>query len=73
VPRSALDEIGVNVGDQLTVRSRRGSLRLPVRLDESLPRHVALIVANLAGPGGRGASALVDSSSRATDVWLEKA
>jgi NADH-quinone oxidoreductase subunit G len=69
----ALEAIGVTVGERLTVRSARGSLRLPVRLDDSLAPDVALIVGNLVGPGGHGASTLVDSSSRATDVWLEKA
>ena len=70
---AALDEVGVAAGAVLTVRSARDSLRLPVQLDASLPRRVAVVVANLVGPEEHGASALVDSSTVATDVWLEKA
>ncbi len=70
---AALDEVGAAPGAVLTVRSARDSLRLPVQLDASLPRRVAVVVANLVGPEEHGASALVDSSTVATDVWLEKA
>jgi NADH-quinone oxidoreductase subunit G len=70
---AALRELGVATGSLVTVRSARDSLQLPVETDGSLPAGVALLVANLAGSEGRGASALVDAARPATDVWLEKA
>jgi NADH-quinone oxidoreductase subunit G len=73
VHSTALDEIGAAPGDVITVRSSQDSLRLAVRVDDSLPRNVALVVADLVGPDEHGASALVDSSRVATDVWLETA
>ncbi|HXZ82545.1 MAG TPA: NADH-quinone oxidoreductase subunit NuoG [Acidimicrobiales bacterium] len=73
VHRLALEAIGAVPGAMLTVRSAQDSVRLPVEVDDSLPRNVALLVANLVGPDEHGASALVDSSEAATDVWLEMA
>ena len=69
---AALKELRVAPGSTVTVRSARDSLQLPIALDDSLPRGVALLVANLVPSEGRGASALVDASRPATDVWLEK-
>jgi anaerobic selenocysteine-containing dehydrogenase len=68
-----LKRLGVDPGAMVTVRAARDSLVLPVRVDASLGRRVVSVVANLAGPGERGANALVDGSVPATDVWLEKA
>ncbi len=68
-----LKRLGVDPGAMVTVRAARDSLVLPVRVDVSLGRRVVSVVANLAGPGERGANALVDGSVPATDVWLEKA
>jgi anaerobic selenocysteine-containing dehydrogenase len=70
---AALRRLGVKPGAMVTVRSARDSLVLPVEVDESLPRGAVCVVANLAAPGAHGASALVDGSLPATDVWLEKA
>jgi anaerobic selenocysteine-containing dehydrogenase len=70
---AALRRLGVKPGAMVTVRSARDSLVLPVEVDGSLPRGAVCVVANLAAPGAHGASALVDGSLPATDVWLEKA
>ncbi|MGA9078202.1 MAG: molybdopterin dinucleotide binding domain-containing protein, partial [Acidimicrobiales bacterium] len=73
VSPAVLRRLGVKPGAMVTVRSARDSLVMPVRVDGSLPRGAVFVVANLAGPGAHGASALVDGSLPATDVWLEKA
>ncbi len=70
---SALDEIGVVVGETIIVRNSRDSLSLPVAVDDSLPHKVALLVANLVGPTEHGANSLIDSAQVSTQVWLERA
>jgi NADH-quinone oxidoreductase subunit G len=65
---SVLAELGVADGEEVLVRSNRGSLTVPAIADVHLPRGTALIPWNL--PGGR-AGDLIDSAASVTTVTIE--
>ena len=68
----ALQELGVEPGDEVRVRSGRGEIVVPAMGDAAVPRGVALLQFN-ASPGYEtSASALLDSSAPVVDVDVEK-
>jgi NADH-quinone oxidoreductase subunit G len=68
-----LDRLGVRDGDEVVVRSGRGSLALPCELDGGLPRGVAVVDFNVGAPGvsAHAAASLIDAESAVNDVRLE--
>jgi NADH-quinone oxidoreductase subunit G len=59
--------LGLVAGDEVTVRSSRGAVTLPLRVDPGLPPGIATVPFNPAGPG---AGELIDAAS-VTEVRLE--
>ena len=63
-----LDRLGLTHGDAVKVTSSRTTLTLGAEADTSVPKGVALLVFDQAGPG---AADLLDSSSPVNDVRVE--
>jgi predicted molibdopterin-dependent oxidoreductase YjgC len=63
-----LDRLGLTHGDAVKVTSSRTSLTLAAEADTAVPKGVALVVFDQAGPG---AADLLDSTSPVTDVRVE--
>ncbi|MBW8825655.1 MAG: NADH-quinone oxidoreductase subunit NuoG [Acidobacteria bacterium] len=63
-----LERLGVTDGAQVRVSSSRASLTLLVAVDEGVPRGVAALDYNQAGPG---AADLIDIATAVTDVRVE--
>ncbi|MDQ3944556.1 MAG: molybdopterin-dependent oxidoreductase, partial [Actinomycetota bacterium] len=61
------ERLGLLAGDEVTVRSPRGAVTLPVRVDPRLPPGIATVPFNPAGPG---AGELIDPAT-VTEVQLE--
>ena len=72
VHRATLENVGAEEGGDLRLVSPSGAVVLPVGVDDSLPRQVVAVTANLGEPGEAGVMALVDSSRAAVDVTLER-
>jgi anaerobic selenocysteine-containing dehydrogenase len=68
-----LDRLGLVTGDQVRVRSPRGSLVLPAAADDQVPRGVLALAFNVpAGEGPANAvAALIDATAVVNDVRLE--
>jgi len=67
VNRRELDKLGVREGEAVQVRSRKGELSLPVRVDDRVGEGVAVVPFNLDPP----VSELLDASEVVTVVHLE--
>jgi NADH-quinone oxidoreductase subunit G len=69
-----LDRLGAHTGDQVRVRSARGSLTLAAEADSGVPRGVVALAFNVPdGPEapGNAVATLIDSRNMVTDVRLE--
>ena len=73
VNSATLSEIGAEKGSEVRVITAAASIELPVSIDDSLPKNVAALTANLVSPGAFGSNALIDSSLATIDVSLEPA
>jgi predicted molibdopterin-dependent oxidoreductase YjgC len=63
-----VSRLGVAVGDRVRVTAARGSIELPVAIDDAVPAGTAFIAANLEGPG---AGDLIDIDAPVTDLRVE--
>jgi NADH-quinone oxidoreductase subunit G len=74
-----LDRLGAHTGDQVRVRSARGTLTLSAQADEGVPRGVVAVDFNVPHDGGgpdtdtpaNAISTVIDSRQTVTDVRLE--
>lgn len=62
--------IGAATGDTVRVRSGRGTLKVPLRIDARLAGRAAFLAFNQPGPG---AADLIDSAAPVTDIRVEVA
>jgi NADH-quinone oxidoreductase subunit G len=69
--RKELEQLGVEDGGKVRVRSGRGELVVPVQVDDRVPGGVAALDLNLAPVDEAGAATLVDADEPAQTVRIE--
>jgi anaerobic selenocysteine-containing dehydrogenase len=66
-----MEQLGIEPGDEVKVRSSRGELAVAAVADDGVPGKVALLQFNATPVHEASASALIDSSALAIDVHVE--
>jgi NADH-quinone oxidoreductase subunit G len=66
-----VEQLGVESGGQVRVRSARGELVVTVVADDAVPNDIGVMVFNATPVDQPGASALIDCTEAATDVRVE--